>query len=633
VISPRRHSLQSSAIPAGYPSSKSNAETDGIVAGEGPHKKEAGTRESRELLILFEQVNAVYRTNHSVVAAHVLVACLLYVGLQGHANPTLIGIWAAGMALVVVAYLWVGYQFRRAAPSPEECPLWAKRRIALGFAAGIAWGFAGAALFPANDIAGQALLTMVLVGFGTGSLTSSVSYLPANYALVIPMLVPFIIRSGWSGTREGIILAVLLVIFLGFIINGGRNINRVLINALRTRFENIDLIAALTQEKTAAEEARQQAESANRQKSQFLASASHDLRQPLHALGLFAAALEEKIRYPEVRSIVRNISDSIAALETLFNELLDVSKLDAGVILPTWTSFPLQSLLNRIIADYGPAAKEKGLQLIIRPTRVILYSDPILIERILRNLVSNSIRYTVKGKILLGIRHEGNNKRIEVWDTGIGIPQDQHERVFEEFYQLTNPERDRTKGLGLGLAIVRRLTLLLGHPLSLDSAPDKGSVFRVSVPIGQMDQLSEPSVTEIANHDENLTGKHIVFIDDERAVREGMETLLAQWGCHVSTAGSLEECLRVLNASPAKPDLILADYRLREGNTGAEAIRQLQSIYGTEIPGALITGDTAPDRIQEAQASGYYLLHKPVVPRRLRVFINSVLKKDSYRKK
>ncbi|MES2353201.1 MAG: hybrid sensor histidine kinase/response regulator [Pseudomonadota bacterium] len=600
--------------------------TTPIVSEHGDKSGSANAVVPRDILILTEQVQAIYRASYSVAGAHALVATLLFLGLHEPDNHVLISFWAIGMCLMVAAYIWSGYAFKRASPGPESSPIWARRRVILGWVAGVLWGGAGAFLFPAGDIAGQALLSLMLIGFAAGSLTSSASYLPANDALVIPMLVPFAIRTGMEGTKTGIIVGVLLAIYLGFILNGARNINRVLIESLRRRFENIDLISALTVEKAVAEHARQSAESANRAKSQFLAAASHDLRQPLHALGLFAAALEEKIRYPEVLSIVNNITASIAALEALFNELLDVSKLDAGVIVPAWVNFPLQPLFDRITVEYGPLAKEKNLTLTIMPTRVVLYSDPLLLERILHNLVSNAIRYTSSGRVVLGVRYCANHARLEIWDTGPGIPMDQQDKVFEEFYQVGNSERDRSKGLGLGLAIVRRLTQLLNHTLHLNSRVGKGSVFRVMVPIGKFDKIPEPIVIETEERDEHLSGKYILLMDDERAVREGMAALLTEWGCKITVVGSIQEGMQVVGAGGRVPDLIIADYRLREGVTGADAIRQLQGAYGGNIPGVLITGDTAPDRILEAKASGYYLLHKPVVPGRLRVFLNLMLR-------
>jgi len=401
----------------------------------------------------------------------------------------------------------------------------------------------------------------------------------------------------------------------------GRKMNHLLTDSLRMRYENIDLIEELRAQKETAESARREAEAANRAKSQFLAAASHDLRQPLHALGLFAATLSERIHYPEVRNIVDNINASVESLEELFNELLDISKLDAGIILPSISSFSIQQLFDRIVNDYAPQAAERGLELKVLSTKVVVYSDYTLLERIVRNLVINAIRYTEKGKILVGIRRRHGKLSIEVWDTGIGISPEQSEKVFEEFYQIGNHERDRTKGLGLGLAIVRRLTKLLDHPLELKSTHGKGSVFRVEVPIGKLAQLSVASINEPVQDKDYLRGKNIVLIDDERSVREGMVILLSEWGCNVAGFGEIKE----LDEVPFSPDLIIADYRLRNGETGAQAIYKLQKKYGDFIPGILITGDTAPDRIREARASGYQLLHKPVPPTRLKIVISYIL--------
>jgi signal transduction histidine kinase len=581
--------------------------------------------EPRELLILVDQLRAIDNQQRVAALAHALAAVLLVVALQGKVPTILLAWWSLGASLCIGGALAWSIAFRRSGAGIHEARAWAFRRTVAYLALGFAWGAAGGILFPSGDMASQALLMMIVNGLAAGALTVSAIYLPCNYALVVPMLVPIIIRSALEGGALHWIIAALMAIYLGYILAAARNVNRVVTHSLNMRYENADLIRALTAEKLAAETARQEAEQANRAKSQFLAAASHDLRQPLHALGLFAAALDAKIRYPEVRHIVNNISASIDALEALFNELLDVSKLDAGVVLPSRSSFAVQPLLERMLTDYGSQAAQRGLELRIVSSRLVLESDPLLLERILRNLISNAIRYTPKGKVLVGVRRRGGVATIEVWDTGIGIPDDQHQRIFEEFYQLTNPERDRSKGLGLGLAIVHRLTRLLDHPLDMSSRVGKGSVFRVSVPIGH---ATEPTQ---ATHDGTerplaaASGKHIAFIDDEATVREGMDTLLKQWGYTVTIAGSIEEMLRKLEHTVSEPDLIIADYRLREGTTGADAIRRIQEEYRATTPGILITGDTAPDRIIEAQASGYELLHKPVPPSRLRALIAAMI--------
>ena len=255
---------------------------------------------------------------------------------------------------------------------------------------------------------------------------------------------------------------------------------------------------ALQEEVKLHDHARAAAEAANRAKSQFLAAASHDLRQPMHSLGLFAATLSERVRDPEVRGIIDNINASVEALESLFNELLDISKLDAGVIQPNLSSFPIEPLFERMRIDYGPGAADKGIRLSIVRSGAVIYSDPLLVERMLRNLIVNAVHYTAKGGVVVGCRPRGDRYSIEVWDSGVGIAADKLDKIFDEFYQVGNPERDRRKGLGLGLAIVKRIEQLLGYQTQVLSRPDRGSVFRFTAPRGLIAALTSDCTTPAA---------------------------------------------------------------------------------------------------------------------------------------
>lgn len=571
----------------------------------------------RDMNILAEQVRAQDSVSGTTVLTSLVGVAFLAMALWERVSHTHLFIWMGVACASQLARWLLSLAYRRVSPGIGESHAWASRFALAAGINGAIWGVAALVLFTPADLAGQAYLTMLLIGLAAGSITTSTPYLPANYAYVCAALIPLVVRTAAMGDNLHLVTALLLATYMGFVLFCSRNINHILIRSLRMRYENLDLIEALKAEKATAETARQQAESANQSKTRFLAAASHDLRQPLHALGLFVAALDARIRYPEVRGIVTNINKSINALEVLFNELLDVSKLDAGVITPSRTSFAIQPLFDRLAADCGPDALERGLRLRIVPSRLLLHSDPVLLERILRNLISNAIRYTLRGKILVGVRRGCATARVEVWDTGIGIAREQQERIFEEFYQLANPERDRGKGLGLGLAIVRRLTSLLDHRLALDSMVGKGSVFRIDVPVGRAVHLSDDPTPWSQPAEDALHGRHVAFIDDESAVREGMAILLLQWGCSATVAGSLDESLNLLTTK-GRPDVIVADYRLRDGANGAQAIRHLQETYGADIPGVLLTGDTAPERIVEAKASGYWLLHKPVSPARLK---------------
>lgn len=366
---------------------------------------------------------------------------------------------------------------------------------------------------------------------------------------------------------------------------------------------------------------------ANQAKSRFLAAASHDLRQPLQALGLFVAQLRARMDTTERRRVIERIDTALAAMNELFNALLDVTKLDAGGLTPEPSEFPVARLLKRIEQTFAEAAREKNLSLRVLPSRAWLRTDFILLERILFNLVSNAVRYTSRGGIMVGCRRRGADLRIEVWDTGVGIPSDQHRNIFGEFYRLGERDRDQRAGLGLGLAIVDRLCRLLGHPIAVTSRVGKGSRFTVTVPTvapcAEVVALRAPVRAPL----DNSHGKLVVAIDDDPLVLEGMHGLFRSWGCRVVTGASADAALAGLAKHDQTPDLIVTDYRLPDGTTGIDAIAQLRSAFGSPIPAFLISGDVSPERLHEARANGYHLQHKPVDPMQLRAMFNQLLRK------
>lgn len=389
--------------------------------------------------------------------------------------------------------------------------------------------------------------------------------------------------------------------------------SRSLINSIELRFENEELLEQLNQQMEIAETARAKAEAANRAKSQFLAAASHDLRQPAQAQGLFLEVLSRTALDVRQRSLVDNVSAAARASGDMLNTLLDFSRIEAGVIEPRMQAFKVQGILNRIESEFGPQADAQNLVYRSIESSLVVYSDPLLVELILRNLISNAIRYTERGGLLVACRRRGGKASLEVWDTGVGIAAEHQQDVFREFLQLGNPERDRRKGLGLGLAIVDGLARQLGCTLSLRSRPGRGSVFRLFLPLGEM--LPEKAA---APADEVLQrgGARVLVIDDDEAVRGGMHQLLSEWGCCCELAESIEEALVIARRHP--PALVVSDYRLRGQRTGVEAIAALRDLLGADLPCMLITGDTAPDRLGEAHASQIPLMHKPVQPAELR---------------
>ncbi len=344
--------------------------------------------------------------------------------------------------------------------------------------------------------------------------------------------------------------------------------------------------AALEVEARRQAEARREAESANLAKSRFLAAASHDLRQPLHALGLFASALNQRTQDAESRELTGRINDSIAALESLFSEVLDVSRLDAGAVKADPHAVALQPLFDRLANDLAPSAEEKNLALRFVPTSRAVRSDPVLLDRIVRNLVANAIRYTERGGILVGVRRRAGSLVLEVRDSGIGIPPEHQARVFEEFYQVGNAERDRRQGLGLGLSIVKRLCDLLGHGISLSSAPGRGTTFRIA--LGEAAEAPAPATASVAAvADGSFAGQRIVVVDDDVDARDGMAAVLRAWGCDVIAVAAPDEARRKIGSGPP-PALLIVDYRLAADTTGLEAARSLRLAWGGEVPVVIV---------------------------------------------
>ncbi|MBS0403199.1 MAG: HAMP domain-containing protein [Proteobacteria bacterium] len=369
---------------------------------------------------------------------------------------------------------------------------------------------------------------------------------------------------------------------------------------------------------------RDEAEQASQAKTRFLASASHDLRQPLHTISLLVGVLRRQAVTPEVGQLVNHIQASVAAMEALFVGLLDISKLDAGMARPVPGDHDLAELLRRVAASHGPEAARKGLRLSVVPSRCAVHTDAVLLERVLGNLVSNAIRYTQHGKVLVGCRRRPGGIELQVWDTGIGIAPAQLAHVFDEFYQIDNPERDRGKGLGLGLAIVKRTLDLLGHRYALRSAPGRGTCFSILLPTAEA-LPRVPAQPEALAARPRIAGAFVVVIDDEADTRRAMQALCHSWGAHVLTAASAEQCLTLLDEHLRDPDLILSDYRLREHQDGLAAVRQVRAHIGQPVPAIIITGDTATADLRRVTDAGLPLLHKPVGADRLLAAIEAEL--------
>ena len=338
----------------------------------------------------------------------------------------------------------------------------------------------------------------------------------------------------------------------------------------------------------------------------------------------------------DLRPLVQKIQHSITALASLFDALLDISRLDAGIIQPDLQSFYLSKLFNYLHDELYSQAEQKGLSLIFDQSDFQVHSDPVLLERILRNLLTNALKYTDQGGIHVSCQKSfsapmainGGDKeylQITVSDTGIGIPEEQHEEIFTEFHQLQNPDHDRLQGLGLGLSIVKRLAQLLEYPLTLQSQVGEGSTFTIAVPLSH-ESTATLALGSLSEDPDTLLVGRILVVDDEAFVRRATQLQLVSWCYQVLTADSQETALQKLLETNFLPEVILADYRLRNQKTGIEAIHYIQSHLGKTIPSILVTGDTASDCLTDVQASGYKLLYKPVKPAQLRKLISYYLR-------
>lgn len=374
---------------------------------------------------------------------------------------------------------------------------------------------------------------------------------------------------------------------------------------------------------------KEDAERASHDKSHFLAVASHDLRQPLHALGLYVAELQRKVKGAEQQHLVGRVEQSIEALSLLLNALLDISKLDAGAIVPQLQTCSVSVMLERIALDYQMLAEVKNIRLVVRSCAKarFIHSDPQLLERILMNLVGNAIRYTYpNGRVMIVCRRRVGSLRIEVRDNGVGISRADQENIFREFFQAAKQQADTGKGLGLGLAIVDRLVKLLNYRIELRSSPGKGSVFALEIPLTQRaDQPSSSNQeTRVApNHEAEksiLTGKRLLVIDDDPMVLSSTASILTSWGCVVSTAESSAQAKQLMLGGEAW-DFIICDYQLGDKENGMDVIKAVRQHLGRNIPCILISGDTGSTLVKLASVSGHNLLHKPVRPAKLRSLI------------
>ena len=587
------------------------------------------TRGKSERQLLYDQIVHAYREylpgTIPLFFGGILVVAVMW---QDVAHSVLLGWLTVLYGATAIRAYW-SIAFNKQPPTIDAIEVWKWRYLFGSAGAGAIWGSIGVLMFVPDSLALQMFLLGCLFAICAGGVSVIGYYLPAFYAFASTLILPSIVKHALIDKPIHWLIALICMIFLVSFLGFGRRQNRFVVETLKIRYENTDLIAQLQAQTQAAESAtakaeratqeaeraKEEAELANRAKSQFLATASHDLRQPLQAIALFSEALRQRIYYPEVRNIVDNINASVEALQTLFNSLLDISRFEAGIVEAMPLPFRANQLLDKLRTDYTPPAREKNITLRIRASNLILFSDPMLLERVTRNFVANAVRYTNEGgTVLVACRQQrGGRVRIEVRDNGAGISHAEQEKIFQEFYQINNAERDRAKGFGLGLAIVRGIEKIMDCKIGLRSEIGHGSIFSVAIPRGA---AAAPPVNVKENSKQqikSLRGRRIIVLDDDQTVREAMQLLLTDWGCDVIAAATLDDTARAIQQKQFVPDLIVVDYRLRGGANGIDAIAQIRAMTKADLPAILVTGDTGVDQLREVRESKLTLLHKPVV--------------------
>ncbi|WP_101759131.1 hybrid sensor histidine kinase/response regulator [Oceanicoccus sp. KOV_DT_Chl] len=515
-------------------------------------------------------------------------------------------------------FSYLSFKNRKAA---ENQPLngWARLAFIQLLAYGILWG-----LMPIlfTDINSNQSINLLAVYFFTtagmiGLTVSHSSFKPMWFAYVIPAagsMIALLFFSSYPGTNLMALYLILFVFFLFFMMQRNHKSFREII---LLKLEYADLMLSLQREK-------EKSDIANISKSTFLAAASHDLRQPVHAMNLFIEMLQNKSLPDDASLLIDRIATSAASLQSLFNSLLDISSLDAGTVDVNIKNVNIANYIKDLVALHTPEIEEIGLQIEVDVDNVCVLTDPVLLTRILSNLLSNAINHTGHGKITVSAKEQGQSVVVSVKDTGKGIAAENIANIFDEFKQLHNPERDRNKGLGLGLAICSRLATLLDTKINVTSVPEQGSTFSLTLNLGDINE-QYVATHKTATTNILLDQYSILIVDDEKDIREAMPMLLDSWGCqNIRAVSDLHETKETIE-NGFIPDLIISDFRLRNNISGLEVIDHVSALLGYKVRAILITGDTAPESLLRIREAGLIALHKPIISNQLKEAINHAL--------
>jgi signal transduction histidine kinase/CheY-like chemotaxis protein len=536
----------------------------------------------------------------SVLGSVVGATAVLAVYWQAHDRTLLLG-WFIGMLVESLVRLRGTQSFRQARIDADNVQSWSTRWVLQAAVAGLLWGAAGWLFFLPADPLKQLVLVTVLLGVAFGSLTLYAAYRPALIAFLPVALLPLIIRMLAEQDPAYVTAAVVMLAMLAFTMFFGRSFGTTMFEAVKNNFDNEVLVGQLLNEKRVADEARRAAEEATRSKTKFFAAASHDLRQPLQAIGIYCSLLKKRATGP-LEPLAKSLASAVDSLSKLVEELLEISRLDAGAIQPRLQQVLLDEMLAQIAQEFTPLAHGKGLELRVRRPKLAVESDPVLLARVLRNLLGNAIRYTAKGGVLLAARPRSGLASIEVWDTGPGIKQSELSRVFDEFYRGESSKGEPVGGFGLGLSIVRRICNVLGHPLIVTTRPGSGTVFRIETPLSALPHRGpRPPATLNESNICLLTGHALVLIEDNEEIRNSLGHLLRSWGAEVIADAGYTPELQAQLATQQRVDLIVADQNLHDEASGVEVALKIREAVGGPVPVVMLTAVTMGEVIGDFQ--------------------------------
>lgn len=550
------------------------------------------------------------------VTASVVVTAIVFLMLRQQAYEPFLVPWCVAILAITVVRFFHLRRVRQYPLTAQNVAQTIKALSVLSVITGCVWGSLGLVYLSAENPTVSIIILMVYTGLVANASLTMASVLRIYLCFVIPILVPTAYKF-YSLEEQGYFwISALVVVYMTVSFITTRRIRESLQQSNLLHLENSDLIEDLKIQNTKTEKALEGAEQANRAKSRFFAAASHDLRQPLQSISMFTTTLAAHTETSIQKKIVSQIDKSVGSLEGLFNALLDISSLDARTIKVRQQHFFIKPYMEELALEFASWTKENDLSFELAVDDAIVYTDPILLGRIVRNLVDNAVRYTDEGGVKLVATVKDERLQLSVIDTGIGIPTDKEGRIFEEFVQLNNPSRDRNKGLGLGLSIVQRICSLLDIHLSVDSNIAEGSRFDLALALGDANKVEnqQPSRPDTSA---SLDGMFVLIVDDEEDVRVSMEGLLGVWGCTVMVASSGSEAVQQLTEYGIWPDVVITDYRLQDNETGADALAKIREHCNIEIPAIIITGDISPERLVEIDKLNLPVLHKPCRAARL----------------